>query len=374
MIVDDALVTDLDLFRGMLWSNTLEVPNNGLDDDHNGRVDDVIGWDISDQDEDVRPPVQRLADYPHGTYMAAHIAQRIRAHFGEMDDYPIKLLFIKSIADTATNLNMADGYLGLETAVSYKPDVVNLSWSGGIASREARDALVQARTEDIFVVGAVGNFPQSDPAFPASHPAVFAVAGIDSNGHLYRSNYGDEVDIAAPSAGYPEALLAENSPGDIDGVSNATALVTATVALMKYTNPSLSNRQIQLCLKATASPLDSRNPNYPGLLGAGALDSQAAINCAKTRGWYAFDRLESPEGAIGYANRRGAGAKIRHWTISPQRDYAGLTLTPFVQGEPKGSALSIVDSHSGDTIWRGSFQRFPMKSRPSTLPSALSWR
>ncbi len=365
-IVDDGWVHDLDIFKGMLWRNPGEVANNGRDDDGNGRVDDLLGWDVSDQDEEVRPPDARLAEYPHGTYMAAQIASLIRQNLGDLDDFPIKLMFIKAISDTATYLNMEDGYLGLQTALEYNPDVINLSWSGGKLDNAAGKALADARTRDIFVVGSVGTYPQKGPAYPAAHPAVFGIAGIDSRNKLFKSNYGEDVELAAKSEGYPEKLLGADSPEEIDGVSNSTALVTATVALMKYASPTASNRTIKHCLQATAIPLEDFNIFIAGQLGAGALDSQAAIECIKTGLSHQSEIIRNSKGSLVYSNTGRSRQKSRSWVIAPTGMYAGFTLKPFVDGQAKQSTLSVYayeftdeGSDSSELIWGGLLSDLP---------------
>lgn len=366
-IVDDGLQSDLSIFNGMLWKNPNEVPNNGKDDDSNGRVDDIFGWDVSDQDENTQPPSTRVAEYPHGTYMAAQIARLIRQELGDMDDYPIKILFIKAISDTADYLNMKDGYEGLQAALEYKPDVINLSWSGGKLDNAASKILASARASDVFVVGSVGNFFQKEAAFPASHPAVFGVAGVNADNELYRTNYGDEVEIAARSLGYPVKLLGKDSPEDIDGVSNSTALVTATVALMKYTKPSASNSEIKHCLQATAMPLDSFNIDYAGLLGAGGLNTSAAIECIKTGVGGSNTVIKNSKGSIQFSNATHADVQSQQWVVAPEGMYAGLTLKPYVEGLPENSTLAIYafDVEAGkanisQVVWAGLLRELPV--------------
>jgi serine protease len=365
-IVDDGLVTDSDLFKGMLWQNPDEVPNNGKDDDGNGRVDDLFGWDASDQDENIQPPSARLAEYPHGTYMAAQIAGVIRQQLGELDDYPIKLIFIKAISDTASYLNMKDGYEGLETALEYDPDVINLSWAGGKLDNAASKTLAAARARDIFIVGAVGTFPQKEAAFPASHPAVFGVAGVNTHNQLFKSNYGDEVEISALALGYPENLLGKNSPEDIDGVSNSAALVTATIALMKYTNSTATNTEIKHCLQATAKPLEKFNIDFSGLLGAGVLDTPAAIECITTGVSYPDEVIKNPKGSITFTSTKRTTEVSQQWIIAPEGMFAGISLRPYVEGKPQRSKLAVYpfdpaanDANSNEVIWAGLISELP---------------
>src|SRR5436190_12470022 len=80
-IVDDAFRLSHRDLADLIWTNPLEIPDNRVDDDGNGHVDDVHGWDVSDDDGDVGEPASRT-DLYHGTHLAGIIAAVARTAYG----------------------------------------------------------------------------------------------------------------------------------------------------------------------------------------------------------------------------------------------------------------------------------------------------
>lgn len=372
-VVDDAFQVDNPLFKGMLWRNSGEIPNNGRDDDGNGYIDDIIGWDASDQDEGIASPKHRLNEFAHGTHIAVIIARTIRQQLGELEDYPIKLMPIKAVSDSAVQMNMKDGYLGIRYALENGADLINLSWSGGELDQAAKQLLAEARQRDILVVGSVGTYPQRDVSLPAAHPSVMGVAGVDDKNILYSSNYGLEVDISALSKW-------RDVKTELDGVSNSVALVTATMAIMKYRNPIASNTQIKYCLQKTAKILDAANPTIAGQLGAGLLSTKDAISCVENINLPVSNeanystRREQPKGSLIYQYQREPKTKTHQWLIKPTGQYAGLELKPYVEGDSGDSSLEVYTVSSQqdkkqEIVWRGLLKELPDKI--STKKSAI---
>ncbi len=100
-IVDDGVrISHRDL-QGFIWRNRKEIPANGIDDDGNGYVDDVHGWDVSDGDNTVTPPDNRLEDFYHGTHLAGVVTQIVRRAYGDSAAERIQIMPVKSLADRA---------------------------------------------------------------------------------------------------------------------------------------------------------------------------------------------------------------------------------------------------------------------------------
>lgn len=364
-VVDDAFQIDNPLFKGMLWRNSDEIPNNGRDDDGNGYIDDTVGWDASDHDEGIASPEYRMDEFAHGTHIASIIARTIRKHLGELDDYPVKLMLIKGISDSAVQMNMKDGYLGIRYALENKADLINLSWSGGELDQVAKQLLAEARRKDVFIVGSVGTYPQKEAIHPAAHAAVMGVAGVNDKNIIYSSNYGSEVDISALS-------MWRGLKPELDGVSNSVALVTAAIAIMKNRNPLASNTQIKYCLQKTAETLDAANPTIAGQLGAGLLNTDDAVSCIENTnlpvnydGSYST-RREQPKGLLVYQHQRVSDTKTLKWSVIPRGQYAGLELKPYVEGDSEDSSLEIYAISSQpnkkqELIWRGLLKELPDK-------------
>lgn len=365
-VVDDAFDEKAAYLNGMLWRNPNEVEGNGVDDDGNGRVDDVHGWDVSDLDESLAPPTLRQSEFNHGIYVAGLIAEVIRAKLGERDDYPIKLMLIKSVSDQANQLTMKDGYRGVDYAVKQRADIIANAWSGGSQSLSAKRSLNRARNSNAFIVNAVGNYPSKEASFPALHPAVFGVAGVDESGkRSVKSNYGVEVDLVAHSDNIDGAQWGSNNLQVQSGTSVSAALVAAAAALMKLANPSNDRSQLSLCLKASSAPIDKFNPLIPAKLGAGLLQIDNAIECAKQPLVFLEKQrglIKHSEGAIGVSH-----SGEFNWTIAPDGPVEHISISvPAHMRNDLGAELVI----SGEgVVYQGGLYEIP---EPLIVPGSLA--
>lgn len=363
-VIDDGFNVQHPLFNGLIWKNDNDAPNNGIDDDLNGFIDDTYGWDVSDMDEDISPPSSRLPDFFHGTQSASVIAQIIKKKLGKLTDYPIKLMLVKAVSDHAQSLNLKDGYLGIQYATNNGAHVISNSWSGGFIKQENNRILNQARNKNIFIVNSVGNFHTSEPLFPLNHPVVFGVAGINKDNQLIKkSNYGEMVDLSAPALNILSlsSQLAEGlSPHT--GTSLAAPMVAATAALMLLENNQLTTKQISACLKNSAFPIEPLNPKRAGQLGAGALNIDAAILCAAKPANFQKKNIQVPEGSLSFIKKHYSSS-LKQWKIAPKGQYKGITLNSFSKGEPGNSQIKITSLEIKDvnkkTIWSGLLKKLP---------------
>ena len=363
-IVDDGFLLAHPDIKDFIWKNSAEVANNGLDDDSNGLVDDIHGWDVADGDNNVAPLVDRFNEFNHGTYVASIIVQVIKAKLGARDDYPIKLLPVKAISDNASQLNLKDGYLGIDYALLANADIINNSWDGGRLDSSAGKTLNQARLDDVFVVNSVGNFPVSSVVMPASHPAVFGVANSDKQGVIRHSNYGIETDILAPGT---ELVGSDISRVDVTmqktGTSVAAPIVSATVALMKLANPNLTVNGIRDCLLNTAKSVEVRNPMIAGKVGAGLIQIDPAIECAKAPKQYLAQTYhQTPKGSIGKNyKRKDKNRQPVEWHIVPAGVYQGISLKSSISGDLTKTSIEILNLSDvkQPVLWSGNATDFP---------------
>ncbi|RBP52881.1 S8 family serine peptidase [Arenicella xantha] len=356
-IVDDGFNHNHRLFQGMVWRNPGEVPNNTIDDDANGVVDDLVGWDVSDMDGTVLPAVDRQSKLYHGTFIAGVIAEIIRDQLGERDDYPIKLMFVKAVSDASIRDTVEDGYRGLDYALKSGANVVNLSWSGGLVDDQAKSALAGIADSHAFVVAAMGNHYQDEQIYPAAHSQVFAVTGVDERGISIDGNLGEEADLTAMGAETESADVASNNGVRRDrGTSIATARVSAAVALMKLARPSITKLEIESCLSMTSYAVDKLNPLFPGQFGAGALNISAAINCVKA-GLPLNHTFSNPEGVLLFTKGKARKPEL-NWRIQPEGAYSGVVLKPFFEGKNKSVQVTI-SSLDGEHLWQGKADALP---------------
>jgi subtilisin family serine protease len=196
-VVDTGVAWDHPDLAPNIWSNPGEIPGNGIDDDHNGKVDDVRGWDFVDSDNDPW-------DYhDHGTHVAGTIAARGNNGVGvtgvawQASIMPVRVL---DAAGSGTNANIADG---LAYAASNGAKVVNGSFGGPDFSAAERDAIT-SHPNTLFVVAAGNDGANNDTTFefPCDYTAAneLCVAATDNTDALASfSNFGAQsVDLAAP--------------------------------------------------------------------------------------------------------------------------------------------------------------------------------
>ncbi|MEG0919750.1 MAG: S8 family peptidase [Anaerovoracaceae bacterium] len=166
---------------------------------------------------------------------------------------------------------------GIDYAIANGAEVINLSLGFKKDNPALKAAVDKAYNAGITVVAAAGNNNSRAAYYPADYSSTISVASVDkSNKKSSFSNFGDE-DIAAP--GNYIYSTAGNGYGYKSGTSMSTAMVTATVANMLATNPTLSPDQIRNILTETAKPFSkSRNSSS---LGQGVLNTAAAVKAAQ---------------------------------------------------------------------------------------------
>lgn len=283
-IVDDAVkITHEDLAPN-LWVNTGETPNDGIDNDGNGYIDDINGWDAADDDNNPNPPSSASSsNFTHGTHCAGIAAGATDNGLGGASiGFNTKLMAVKCTYDTASNTNIIyTGYEGVQYAMAAGADVISMSWGGPGYSVTIENLMTTAYNQGIVLVGAAGNDNSSTTFYPAGYNHVIAVASTSqSDAKSSFSNYGNWVTISAPGSSIFSTLAGSNSSyGNQSGTSMAAPMVAGLCALMKSYNPSATPATITSCLTNTADNIDTQNPGFTGQLGAGRINANGALQC-----------------------------------------------------------------------------------------------
>lgn len=285
-----------------MWVNTGEIATNGIDDDGNGYIDDINGYDFGDNDAD---PMDDVVG--HGTHVSGTIGAVGNNGEGVCGvNWNVKIMALK-IADAAGGLDSAAAVEAIEYAWKNGARVSNNSWGGYGFSQTLYDAIRVAGDNDhLFVAAASNDGIDNDqtPAYPASYDLdnIIAVAATDRRDELANfSNYGaTTVDLGAPGVEILSTLPTAGSQmgstyGEAQGTSMATPHVTGSAALLLAVDNTLSYVALKAALLDNADPipaLDGKCVTGARLNLANAMPAPGGGGELVVRGlagWFRFD-------------------------------------------------------------------------------------
>ena len=283
-----------DLPQSSLWRNQGEIPANGIDDDGNGYVDDLIGWNFIDDD---KSPWDQDG---HGTFVAGVIAAGSNNGTGIMGINPAARIMALKALDAFGNGHASMIAEAIAYAVDNGAKVINLSLGGRKFTEVERLAIEHANDNGVLVVAAAGNLGASVADYsPAGLQGVVTVTATDRNDNRAGfSNWGPAVDIAAPGvdvlslrarntdllAHIPDVTY-ETGAGVVgedrayfraSGTSFAAPIVAGTASLILARNPDLTAGQVRQMILNSAKDIDVAG--IDNFTGYGLLDARAALS------------------------------------------------------------------------------------------------
>lgn len=299
-VIDTGIDYEHPDLAGNIFENRLEIADNGIDDDHNGLVDDYQGWDFAGDTITVLDVIgdnDATDDFGHGTHVAGLVAA-VNNNIG-IAGYPasVKILPIKIFPNGFQSVASA----AIIYATDMGADVINMSWGFPFESGILLEVLRYARSRGVIPVAAAGNFGDSRRLFPAAFEESFTVGATNSDGYMTDfSSYGSSLDISAPGRNILSLRAAGTdmyAPGEpgiriiaenymvADGTSMSAPIVAGAAALLKSFHPGLSAEQIIDALEQSADdlvdPWGTGEDNFPGydtLSGWGRLNIGRALN------------------------------------------------------------------------------------------------
>jgi thermitase len=296
-VLDTGIDQQHEDLTGKLWTNILETPGNGVDDDNNGCVDDVRGCSFitpAEADKACNMPADAGVrdDNGHGTFVSGIIGARANNTTGVSGAAPGVSLMPVKILDCLGGGTAADAAQGLLYAARMGARVANLSFGADGESQTLTNAIREAYSSfGMVIVTATGNEGRATVSFPARLPEAIAVASSgtpqDANARSPFSDWGPEVTVAAPGLNIISTvppnfcnvtwLCVENRPYALaSGTSFAAPIVSALAALVVSNTPNLSPATVKDIISRTAHPLpDGDTPNWDG---AGRIRMRAALN------------------------------------------------------------------------------------------------
>ena len=251
--------------------NPGETAGNKIDDDKNGKIDDVYGWDFNANNASVYDGGTSGSLDDHGTHVAGTIGAKANTAGVVGVNWNVRMIsakFLGSQGGTLANAIKAVDYFTDLKKRGVNIVATNNSWGGGSYSQALADAIERANQANILFVAAAGNGGADGvgdnndlvASYPASYTNsnVISVAAITkSGGRASFSNYGKtSVDIGAPGAGI-WSTTAYNGYSSYNGTSMATPHVTGAAALYKSVKPTASAATIKAALLNSAVPTTS---------------------------------------------------------------------------------------------------------------------
>jgi subtilisin family serine protease len=272
-VIDSGIAYNHPDLKANIWHNPGEIAGNGIDDDHDGYVDDVVGYNF------VSNTGNPADDNGHGTHVAGIIGAVGDNGVGVSGvDWHVQIMALKFL-DAGGSGYMSDAVRALNFAVAHGAKIVNASFAGGGYDPAMATALANARAKGVIVVAAAGNDGtdnDANPVYPANYSGdnVVSVAAVDRNDRLASfSDYGAKtVDIAAPGVGI-YSTLPNGKYGSYSGTSMATPFVTGALALVWGIHPAWTYKQVIAAVLNTADRL----PSLSGKVATGMLDVAKAV-------------------------------------------------------------------------------------------------
>jgi len=256
-----------------------EIPNNGIDDDHDGYVDNFTGWDLAG------------AHY-------AHIVGDSSAQIMGTNNvgFKCKLLPVKCAADddhrgTGGEGYIITGYEGITYAADHGAKVINCSWGGAGGSAYEQSIITYACiNKNAVVVAAAGNNALDQLSYPASYNYVISVAATNANNDIIASfsNWNYTVDLSAPGVGIYNTYYNAHQPShgtyaSLSGTSMASPITAGGVALVLSKYPAYTGLQAgQRLIVTTDNNYGSNSSTYVNKLGSGRLNLFKAVTSTVT--------------------------------------------------------------------------------------------
>ncbi len=283
-ILDSGIKDDHPDLRSRMWINTEEIPDNGIDDDDNGYIDDYKGWDFAYDDN---TPTD---GFGHGTNIASVIGCSTNNVIGFAGiNQKSKLMNCKNLSS-----NNNGEYIWWAASVKYAVDngaqIINMSEGGSDFSKTLKTAIDYATAKNVLVCAAMMNKGDDQDYYPASFKGVFAIGATDTDDNRCLrftwgggSCWGKHISVVAPGnkiygLDY-ESITSYESMWS--GTSQSTAIVSGIASLLLSQKPSRTASEIKEIIISTAKDQvgDSREdkPGWDKYYGYGRVDAYSAL-------------------------------------------------------------------------------------------------
>ncbi|MBF0234205.1 MAG: S8 family serine peptidase [Desulfamplus sp.] len=270
-LIDSGIDTDNPILASALWLNSSEIADDGLDNDENGYIDDLNGWNFGDGND-------LIADKNgHGTNVAWILLQC---------SPDAKLIIMKVNPGESKTFDTNSVVEALYYAVEAGADVINLSLSFSKESKAVKDAIVYALKKGVMVVSSAGN-NYSGITFPGTMKEIITVGATNSDGTaiFWSSPSGSTIDITAPGQ-YVETVGLEGDTVLKTGTSFSAPMVSGAIAVLLSMNHALKPQTIEDLILHSAKDLGDRgidNSSGWGILSGSGIKQSATPSILATK-------------------------------------------------------------------------------------------
>ncbi len=303
-VLDTGVDIDHPDLKENIWINSGEVPGDGIDNDKNGYIDDINGWDFIN---DIPDPNPKFSDgfsesaIQHGTLIAGTIAAEGNNGIGvagiswHSRIMPLRVLNNRGDGDALTVAEAID------YAIAKKADILNLSFVGEADSSFLKAAIERAHNAGLIIVAASGNDEahrkgvnlDETPRYPVCYDlndnAVIGVGSTDPLGKKANfSHFGSCIDVMAPGFNFFTTQVVSYERQGFDtfygdgwsGTSLSTGVISGAFALLKSIDSRLGSAEAFTSIKKTCEPIDLLNPTLISRLGCGKINVMRALELA----------------------------------------------------------------------------------------------
>lgn len=274
-----------------IWKNEKEIAGNGIDDDGNGYIDDVYGWDFFNNDNtisyfDEENAKENQDNDNHGTHCAGLIAAEAGNNIGTAGIAGfgnVKIMVVKVFDNSKGEVNVEKLIAAIRYATAMGADIINASWSGTLNSKEEAEELKNAILESgkLFVTSA-GNYGENNdntityPAHFSDLDNVVVVGSVKEDGTLSDfSNYGQSVHIAADGEEI-YSTLAGSKYGCYSGTSMSTAIVTGLASLVYGAKSHVYPKAVKQLLLQSCNSLSVKGDGKN--VAGGIIDAEQVVD------------------------------------------------------------------------------------------------
>ena len=274
-----------------IWTNPGEIAGNNIDDDANGYVDDINGWDFADENSSVYDPTQICGGQPndrHGTHVSGILGAVGNNGVGIAGvNWNVRIMPLKFLTKIGSNCGVGSDSDAIEAilyATKMGAQFINASWGGDQPTEALRQAFIAAGRGEVLFAAAAGNggidgvgddlslIPDYPASFDLENEIVVAASNND-DGLASFSNFGGPTDLAAPGV-----TILSTVPGDyayLSGTSMATPFVTGALALLHSQYPHAPPLELKDRVLATVESKPAFTS--PNTVTGGRLNLNSAI-------------------------------------------------------------------------------------------------